>query len=60
MAADELEFGDVKKAIATGRIRRKFTRDPRGVRYEIVGRAVDGRERLVSFAESKAQANYFL
>ncbi|WP_407079717.1 DUF4258 domain-containing protein [Candidatus Hakubella thermalkaliphila] len=44
MAADELEFGDVKKAIATGRIRRKFTRDPRGVRYEIVGRAVDGRE----------------
>jgi len=44
MAADELEFADVKRAIATGRIRRKFTRDPRGVRYEIVGQAVDGRE----------------
>ncbi len=44
MAADELEFADVKKTIATGRIKRKFTRDPRGVRYEIVGRALDGRE----------------
>jgi len=44
MATDELEFTDVKRAIATGRIRRKFTRDPRGIRYEIVGRAVDGRE----------------
>ena len=44
MVADELEFIDVKRAIAMGRIRRKFTRDPRGVRYEIVGRSVDGRE----------------
>ncbi|MFH0775423.1 MAG: hypothetical protein V2A53_08065 [bacterium] len=25
MSADELEFADVKRAIATGRIRRKFT-----------------------------------
>jgi hypothetical protein len=44
MAVDELEFVDVKKAIATGRIRRRFTRDPRGTRYEIIGRATDGRE----------------
>lgn len=44
MAADELEFADVKKAIATGRIKRKFTQDPRGIRYEIVGRAIDERE----------------
>lgn len=44
MAADELEFADVKRTIATGRIRRKFTRDPRGMRYEIVGHAIDGRE----------------
>jgi len=44
MAVDRLEFADVKKAIATGKIGRKFTLDPRGVRYEIVGRAVDGRE----------------
>jgi hypothetical protein len=44
MAADELEFADVKRAIAMGRIRRKFTRDPKGVRYEIVGLSVDGRD----------------
>ena len=41
---DELEFADVRRAITTGRIRQKFTRDPRGIRYEIVGQAVDGRE----------------
>ncbi len=44
MAADELELTDVRRAIATGKIRRKFTQDARGIRYEIVGRAVDGRE----------------
>ena len=47
MAADDLEFADIKRAIATGRIRRKFTRDPRGVRYEVVGRAIDGREIVI-------------
>ncbi len=46
MAADELEFEDVKRAIITGRIRQKFTRDPRGIRYEIIGRAIDGRGAL--------------
>ncbi|MFH1562652.1 MAG: DUF4258 domain-containing protein [Nitrospirota bacterium] len=44
MSADEFEFADVKRAIATGRIRRKFTRDPMGIRYEIVGQSMDGRE----------------
>ena len=44
MAADELEFADVKKAVATGKIRREFTRDPRGIRYEVVDQAIDGRE----------------
>ena len=44
MAADDLEFADVKRAITTGRIRRKFRRDPRGICYEIIGRAIDGRE----------------
>ncbi len=44
MAADDLEFTDVKRAVETGRIRRKFTRDPRGTRYEIVGRSTDERE----------------
>ncbi len=44
MAADDLEFADVKRAIETGRIRRKFTRDTRGTRYEIVGRSTDERD----------------
>jgi hypothetical protein len=44
MAEDNLTFADIEMAIASGRIRRKFTRDPRGTRYEIVGPATDGRE----------------
>jgi hypothetical protein len=44
MADDGLTFADIEMAIASGRIRRKFTRDPRGTRYEIVGPATDGRE----------------
>jgi len=44
MADDNLEFADIEATIANGRIRRKFTRDPRGTRYEIVGTARDGRE----------------
>lgn len=44
MANDNLVFADIKIAIAHGRIRRKFTRDPRGIRYEVVGPAADKRE----------------
>ncbi|HHT9125035.1 MAG TPA: DUF4258 domain-containing protein [Candidatus Brocadiia bacterium] len=44
MANDNLTFADIKMAIANGRIRRKFTRDRRGTRYEVVGPATDGRE----------------
>ena len=44
MAADDLGFADIKRTIETGRVRRKFTRDPRGTRYEIVGRSTDERE----------------
>ncbi|MBM4065386.1 MAG: DUF4258 domain-containing protein [Planctomycetes bacterium] len=44
MFNDNLIFADVEMAIANGQIRRKFTRDPRGTRYEIVGPAIDGRE----------------
>ncbi|MEK7359039.1 MAG: DUF4258 domain-containing protein [Planctomycetota bacterium] len=44
MANDNLVFADIKTAIAHGRIRRKFTRDPRGIRYEVVGTSTDGRE----------------
>lgn len=44
MANDDLLFADIEKAIAAGRIRRRFTRDPRGARYEIVGRATGERD----------------
>ncbi len=44
MAEDNLVFADIEMAIANGRIRRRFTRDPRGTRYEVVGPTVDGRE----------------
>ena len=43
MANDDLIFADVERVIATGRIRRRFTRDPRGIRYEVVGTATDER-----------------
>jgi len=44
MADDNLIFPDIEMAIARGYIRRKFTRDPRGTRYEVVGPALEGRE----------------
>ena len=44
MANDGLIFADIEMAIANGRVRRRFTRDPRGSRYEIVGAATDGRQ----------------
>ena len=44
MADDGLEFSDIEKIIDTGNIRRKFTDDPRGTRYEIVGSCNDERE----------------
>ena len=44
MAEDRLMLSDVENAIANGRIRRRFTREPRGTRYEVVGPTIDGRE----------------
>lgn len=44
MADDHLIFQDIEMAIARGRINRRFTRDPRGTRYEVVGPATDGRD----------------
>ena len=44
MAEDNLIFADVETAIANGRVRRRYKRDPRGTRYEVVGTAHDGRE----------------
>jgi Domain of unknown function (DUF4258) len=43
MANDGLIFADIEMAVTNGRIRRRFTRDPRGARYEVVGTATDGR-----------------
>jgi len=47
MSNDDLLFADIERVIATGRIRRRFTRDPRGARYEIVGTTTDEREAAV-------------
>ena len=44
MANDDLILPDIEMAMAHGHIRRRFTRDPRGTRYEIVGPATDDRE----------------
>ena len=44
MADDDLTFDDIERVITKGRIRKKFTRDPRGTRYEVVGPAIDDRE----------------
>lgn len=47
MATDDLIFGDIERVIATGKIRRRFTRDSRGARYEIVGTTTEGQEAAV-------------
>jgi hypothetical protein len=44
MANDDLIFADIESLIATGQIRRRFTRDPRGARYEVVGTTTDERK----------------
>ena len=43
MSDHKLTALDVEQAILTGHIAKRFTRDPRGTRYEIVGHALDGR-----------------
>jgi len=43
MVDDYLTFADIERAITNGRIRRRFTRDPRGTRYEVVGSIKDGK-----------------
>lgn len=44
MANDHLTFRDIEMAIERGRINRRFTRDPRGTRYEVIGPSRDGRD----------------
>jgi len=43
MSDDELTSLDVEQTILTGKIEKRFTSDLRGVRYEVVGQALDGR-----------------
>lgn len=43
MANDDLSFADIELAIVRGKIRKRFTRDLHGTRYEIVGPTTDGR-----------------
>ena len=44
MLNDELTLNDIETVIKTGHIENKFTRDPRGLRYEVVGFTEKGRE----------------
>ena len=47
MSNDQIEANDIESIVLTGKIRRKFTHDPRGARYEIIGETTDGREGYV-------------
>ena len=43
MSDDRLEAEDIEEAILNGVIPKKYTRDPRGTRYEVVGNISSGR-----------------
>ena len=43
MSNDKLEATDIEGFIFTGRVARRFTPDPRGTRYEVIGDTTDGR-----------------
>ena len=47
MSEDNLVAEDVESIILTGGIARRFTRDPRGTRYEVIGDTMDGRRACV-------------
>ena len=47
MSEDDLEAKDIENIILTGKIVRKFTHDPRGTRYKILGDSTDGRQAYV-------------
>lgn len=44
MRKDSLSTKDVKHALRRGRIAQRFTHDSRGIRYKIIGPAIDGRK----------------
>ena len=43
MWEDGLERADVENAILSGRVEKRFTKDPRGTRYRVEGLSLDGR-----------------
>ena len=47
MSDDDLGAQDIESIILTGKVVRRFTRDPRGIRYEIAGAATDGRRAYI-------------
>lgn len=47
MSDDRLEAQDIEHIVFTGTMSARFTRDPRGPRYEVTGTAVDGRHAAV-------------
>jgi len=47
MSEDDIEINDIESIVLTGSISRKFTHDPRGARYEIIGKTTDGRQGFV-------------
>jgi hypothetical protein len=40
---DDINISDIKNAIYTGKIIKKYTNDPRGTRYKITGKTFDNR-----------------
>lgn len=46
-ANDWFISSDIEQIIYTGAIARKLTSDPRGTRYEILGKTYDGRKGMV-------------
>lgn len=42
--ADALDIDDIESAVLTGRIARRMTKDPRGVRYVIAGLTEEKKE----------------
>lgn len=44
MSDDFMEIADVENIFLTGKIVHKFSRDPRGTRYEVLGNTTDNRQ----------------
>ena len=53
MANDNLIFADIERVIATGRIRRRFTRDPRGARAGAIVRYPPFKGAMLSWIRSR-------